>query len=76
MTHTKQNKCSQLRFDFLDEEEQRENLAAANNLGVLDMSRGGGLLHHNTTRNSIISLQAPLQGTQQRSGSHDAGSSR
>ena len=36
---------------------------------------GGPLLHHNT-RNSIISLQAPLPGSQQRSGSHDMGQSR
>ena len=78
-------------FPYVDEEEQRENaaIAAANNLGVFDMSRGlgtererpggvgGPLLHHNTTRNSIISLQAPLPGSQQRSGSYDAtGSSR
>lgn len=77
-------------FIYVDEEEQRENaaIAAANNLGVFDMSRGvgergptagvaggGPLLHHNT-RNSIISLQAPLPGSQQRSGSHDTGSSR
>ena len=72
-------------FIYVDEEEQRENaaIAAANNLGVFDMSRGvgergpagGPLLHHNT-RNSIISLQAPLPGSQQRSGSHDMGQSR
>ena len=36
---------------------------------------GGPLLHHNT-RNSIISLQAPLPVSQQRSGSHDMGQSR
>ena len=72
-------------FTYVDEEEQRENaaIAAANNLGVFDMSRGvgergpagGPLLHHNT-RNSIISLQAPLPVSQQRSGSHDMGQSR